>query len=67
MFWLLNIYLTGRTQEKHILTNKMTFRTSLLILSVLLRPNHLKIGTGKIVQAKFSETKKESRETHMSD
>ena len=41
MFWLLNIYLTGRTQEKHILTNKMTFRTSLLIFSVLLRPNHL--------------------------
>ena len=27
MFWLLNIYLTGRTQEKRILTNKMTFGT----------------------------------------
>ena len=26
-FWLLNIYLTGRTQEKRILTNKMTFGT----------------------------------------
>ena len=27
IFWLLNIYLTGRTQDKRILTNKMTFRT----------------------------------------
>ena len=27
IFWLLNIYLTGRTQEKRILTNKMTFGT----------------------------------------
>ena len=41
IFWLLNIYLTGRTQGKHILTNRMTSCTSLLLHSVLLRPNHL--------------------------
>ena len=41
IFWLLNIYLTGRTQGKHILTDRMTSCTNLLLLSVLLRPNHL--------------------------
>ena len=41
IFWLLNIYLTGRTQGKHILTDRMTSCTNLLLLSLLLRPNHL--------------------------